>query len=321
MNSNEMEQDKIKNAYGRKYIIPAVILLILITPIIYFIHLKSKPDPVSEKAIRNSAADQLDKDQNILDNRDFTNITELTISNNNKFIEFASLYDFTGNAKSMDEYSGSLTGEFSNLIDIKLLKNFINLQELNIRITIHDGSNTSDSKTQEILKKLGIHKSTVMYEMDLSPLENLVNLRELKLFGVPFRDIKPLENLSNLESLWFATPRVKSLEPLEKLTNLKNLTLQRTSIIISEPEQIRYLKNLDFLALEYSSPKNLKPISNLTNLKILKIRYNYSLSNLDSLKEMANLKKLYIQDCPEITDQEIEDLQKALPNLEIIRQK
>lgn len=319
MNNDEIEQGKIKKTSSRKYITSMVVLLILITPIIYFIYLKSRPNQVSEKAIRNAAATRLNKDPNMLDGKDFTKITEFTISNNNKFIEFASLYDFTGNAKSMDEYSGSINGELKNLIDIKLLKNFSNLQELNIGITIYGGGYSPDTKTQEILKKLGINQNELWTELDLSPIEKLVNLRELKLFGIPFRDIKPLENLSNLENLWLSTPMVENYEPLEKLTKLKSLTLYQNVRIFYKPEQIRCLQKLEFLSLELMNSKNLELISNLTNLKILKIRSNNLLSNLDSLKEMVNLKKLYIQDCPNITEQQIEDLQKALPNLEIVR--
>ena len=325
MNNNEMEQGKIKKAPGRKFIITAVVLLILITPIINFIYLKSRPDPASEKAIREAAAFHYNKDPNVLTNKDFATMTELTISNNTKFINFASQYDFSENAQSFiympdTSYKPSNPPHplFDERFDIELLDKFTNLQELNLGITVHGGSYTPDTKTQELLKKLGILKK---YEplpvIDLSPIENLSNLRELKLFGVPFQDINPLGNLSDLENLWIETVTIESIEPLGKLKKLRNLTICYS--LAKDIEPLRNLTNLEFLSFERSMVSDFKPISDLPNLKILKIRDNDSIKDIKSLKGMNNLKKLYIQDCPNITEQQIEDLQKALPNLEIVR--
>ena len=316
-----MEQGKHKKAHSRKYIITAVVLLILIIPIIFFILLNSRLDPASAKAILEAAALHYGKDPNKLTNKDLAAMTELTISNNTKFINFASQYNFSENAESF-LYTSYISSNprltlFKEWFDIELLNKFTNLQEFNIGISITGVNNTSDTKTQKLLKKLGILKK---YEslpiIDLRPIENLTNLRELKLFGIPFQDIKPLENLSNLENLWLSTIMIKNIKSLGKLKKLKNLTLCNCTAEDIEP--LRNLTNLEFLSFERSMVSDFEPIYNLPNLKILKV-IDDSIKDIESLKGMNNLKKLYIQDCQNITDQQIEDLQKALPNLEIVR--
>ena len=208
-NNIENQNDKHMRKSVGKYIKPIIILLVLITPIIYFIYLNSRPNPASAKAIREAAAFHLNKDPKKLTNKDLARITELTISNNLKFINFASQYDFSENAQSflsMPDISYKPSNPphplFDERFDIKLLDKFKSLQELNLGITIHGRSNTSDTKIQELLKKLGILKEDYGPVIKLSPIENLSNLRELKLFAVPFQNINPLGNLSNLENLW-----------------------------------------------------------------------------------------------------------------------
>ena len=56
----------------------------------------------------------------------------------------------------------------------------------------------------------------------------------------------------------------------------------------------------------------------MTNLEILDLQVTL-ISDLEPLKKLTNLKTLYIKDCPNIIDEQVEDLQKALPNLQIDR--
>ena len=63
---------------------------------------------------------------------------------------------------------------------------------------------------------------------------------------------------------------------------------------------------------------NIEPLKKLTNLQELIIDGS-EVSDLRALMGLKNLKRLHIGDCKNITDQQVEELQKALPNLKIQR--
>lgn len=48
---------------------------------------------------------------------------------------------------------------------------------------------------------------------------------------------------------------------------------------------------------------------------------NTQIVNLEPLMGLKNLKNLFIENCPNITDEQVEELQKALPNLNITRNR
>jgi internalin A len=60
---------------------------------------------------------------------------------------------------------------------------------------------------------------------DISPLRNLVNLRELDLSENEISNLTPLENLVNLEKLNLCYNNIIDISPLENLINLKELDL------------------------------------------------------------------------------------------------
>jgi Leucine-rich repeat (LRR) protein len=105
-------------------------------------------------------------------------------------------------------------------------------------------------------------------------------------------DLSPLEKLTNLQELYLSGLLIKDITPLSGIINLKHLVLYQ--IPISNYESLKDMKNLEFLQLN-----------------------DISISDLDPIKKLTNLKIIYIYDCPDITNEQIEDLQKALPNLVI----
>ena len=83
---------------------------------------------------------------------------------------------------------------------------------------------------------------------------------------------------------------------LEKFTNLKLLRLERIRLPKRDyPKWRKYLAKYGILKLQERQSLDLCPLKNLTNLEAL-----------------------YITDCP-ITDKQVKQLQKALPDLKIIR--
>jgi hypothetical protein len=108
-------------------------------------------------------------------------------------------------------------------------------------------------------------------------------------------DLSPLRNLNNLQELYFVGTSVRDFTPLSSLTNLKSLFIVNPNV-----------RNCD----------TLKNLANLQDITLIG-----EVPDISSLKGLKNLKTLSILSPVNITneqlDGQIEDLQKALPNLTI----
>lgn len=246
-----------------RYTIAAVVLLLIISSLVYIwlTQEKLKPDPASEKIIRESAASILNKDPNELTDEDFAKLTE--------FYLFA-----------------------FELSDIKLLEKFTNLKSLDFLCLRFPQKDIP--KWMKLISKLGIFDLNDRFYINLSPLKNLTKLQRLKLCdtnvvtttrgiprpgivlylpeGTPIKNIEPLSDLVNLKELYLCSTRVRDLKPLKGLKELQVLALDETQV-----------------------------------------------SSLKTMKGLKNLEYLSIRNCKYITNEEVEDLQKALPNLKIER--
>ena len=106
---------------------------------------------------------------------------------------------------------------------------------------------------------------------------------------------------------------------------MENLSLYQTDI--SDCEPLKNLTKIRELCLDGTQVSNLASLKELTNLQILKLR-NTQVSDLEPLKELKNIKSLYIGDFSDlskyqninITEEQIDNLKKTLPNLEIIQE-
>ncbi|MBN1974382.1 MAG: hypothetical protein JW787_12135 [Sedimentisphaerales bacterium] len=296
-----------KKLFKRKYILATAVLSLLIIAALVFnwFNNEQKPDPASEKIIREAAAAQLNKDPNELTDEDFAKITEINI------------------------YRKELT-------DIKLLEKFTNLQSLemyDIRFPEKE-----IPFWMKILAKLGVFDLSKRFSIELSPLKNLTNLQNLNLGSSQISNIEPLKELKNLQSLILSRTNVIDIKPLVNLANLQSLKL--TSTQVSDVKPLVNLINLQSLKLGGSKVADIKPLANLTNLELLnlsdtqvndikslanlkKLIFLYlndtQVSDMSSLTNLKNLRELYIQNCENVNDEQVEDLQKALPNLKIER--
>lgn len=179
---NEIEKHKKiqKKSSKRKYTITAFfLLLLLIASALVFIFFaqeqKQKPDPASEKIIRQEAAKQLGKDPKKVTDADFAGVRKLDLSG-------------------------------KEVYDIGLLEKFTNLEELNL-------SNIPLPKPQIPkwmvipgkfhinLSRMYIDKYGEKYFIDLCPLEKLPNLKKLYIRHTAFKDIKPLTKIKNLQEI------------------------------------------------------------------------------------------------------------------------
>jgi Leucine-rich repeat (LRR) protein len=116
-------------------------------------------------------------------------------------------------------------------------------------------------------------------------------IKELYISNPDLYNISLLSKLTNLEELQFYNVKVGNLEPIANLTNLKELRLYEMPI------------------------SDIEPLGNLKNLEEIRM-YDVNVRNLDVLFNLKNLKVLWLLYVP-VSDEQVEELQKALPDLEI----
>jgi Leucine-rich repeat (LRR) protein len=306
MKMNEALKNKSSN---KKYTLAAFIIFCILAGYIYmtvtWTPVDSKSQKESETIIRQAVAERLKKDPNNLTDNDFLQVRYFSIEN-------------------------------KTLSDLRLFKKFTNMRRLDL-VSIRCRK-AAISKWKQILEKLGIINLSERRFLDISPLGGLSTITELDMLGSQVKNIKPLASLTNLRALGLGSTKVADLEPIKNLKKLELLDLLETQV--SDLRPIKGLTNLYLLILEHTQVSDIEPIKDLTNLKTLylggtkisnfdpvrhlinlkELRLNdTAISNLESLKGLKNLETLNISRCPNITDREVEDLQKALPNLKIER--
>ena len=152
---------------------------------------------------------------------------------------------------------------------------------------------------------------------DIKLLEKFTSLQTLELGKIiyPRKDIpKLITVLAKLGILDIDKRFALDLEPLKELHNLKRLTISQTAVKNIKP--LSGLVNLQWLDLTRTTVYDLKPIKNLKNLEYFNIN-NTQVASLEPLKSLTRLQTLHISGCKNISDRQVEDLHKALPNLKI----
>jgi hypothetical protein len=174
----------------------------------------------------------------------------------------------------------------------------------------------NDLNDKDFLKVTSLHLNHKKLS-DIRLLEKLKNLEVLDLTGInfPIRTIPKWKAfLAKLSINTFSEAHEYDLSPLKKLSKLQLLSLSQIPV------------------------KNIEPIANLTSLKVLKIN-GTDVSNLEPLKGLHNLQELHILGFKKtdfnqnerdtsiqgiilfydkFSDEQLENLKKALPNLKII---
>lgn len=197
-----------KKSSWRKYTFAAVVLLLLITLalVLSWFSQEQKPDPASEKLIREAAAYKLNKDPNNLTDEDFSKI---------KVLHFAEVKQGSGK-------SSTIIRMYKELTELTFLEKFTNLEKLNLS---NIRLNKSIPKWMKILARLGIINLEDRYTIDLSPISELKNLQVLDFSGFPIKSLKPLSNLTNLKMLDISETPISNIEPLKKLTSLEQVVM------------------------------------------------------------------------------------------------
>jgi hypothetical protein len=214
-NINESLLFSIQKKFSKtKIVFTAVcfVLLMIFVLAVAVLNQEPKPDPASEKIIRESVAIELGKEPNELTGEDLAKITS-----------------FGPEVYERDFYvtSGRRRINDIELADIKIFEKFTNLQELKLEHIRYPDKDIP--KWMKILGSLGIIDLQERFALDLTPLEKLTNLQLLYIFDIPIKNIRPLAGLNSLISLQLYNTQISDLTPLKGLTNLKRLDLTDSS--------------------------------------------------------------------------------------------
>ena len=180
------------------------------------------------------------------------------------------------------------------------------------------------------------------YVRDVSYLQNLTSLTKLNLWGNEFDDISMLGNLTNLTSLSvgdnlnfngdlsvlrnFTELTMLGLgdtwqnrmdfSHIEALTNLESLQLWAASML-HDLSIIENHTNLTRLTIHASSVTDFSPLSNLTKLTFLDLQHNWiNCISVIPFEYLVNLRELNLWK-NEITQEQLGELRRALPNVQI----
>jgi Leucine-rich repeat (LRR) protein len=181
----------------------------------------------------------------------------------------------------------TLRHEFDDeFTDLTALAALTHLQELSLaRSAVHDL--TPLAKLTSI-RWLYLNNTKVI---NLTPIAGLINLHELKIYNCQVTDLKPLARLVELERLDLDFTPVIDLAPLARLTHLQYLTLNGTPVNDLTP--LAGLVKLEGLWLNQTQVHDLAPLARLTSLTDVTVQGS------------------------RVTKEQVEALQKALPNCKI----
>jgi NACHT domain/Leucine Rich repeats (2 copies) len=211
------------------------------------------------------------------------------------------------------DYSGWQTLPASvkaRLMDVEPLAGLANLQRLFLSHT-----RVTDLRPLEGLTNLRTLELSKTQVANVRPLEGLTNLQRLDLDGTPVADLRPLEGLINLQVLSLSGTEVTDVRSLEGLTNLQTLDLSVTQVADVKP--LERLLNLGLLVLTGTLVADARPLEGLTKLRTLFLDRT-QVADVRPLEGLTNLRSLGLSGTP-VADEQVVWLQKALPNLEIIR--
>jgi len=189
-------------------------------------------------------------------------------------------------------YAVSIDGNKITTCDVTVDQN-IAFKDKNLENVIRNKIN----KTSGDLKKSDIIDITILDAhsagiSDISGIENLTNLKEIKLYGNQISDITPLSGLVNLHDIRLGSNQISDISNLKGLYKLQTLSLFENKI------------------------SDISPLSGLNNLLNLWLNDN-QINNIEPLKKMRYLTWLDLTG-NRISDADRSSLSRALPKCSIL---
>ena len=133
---------------------------------------------------------------------------------------------------------------------------------------------------------------------DLSPIEDLINMRGLAIEDNSVSDLSPIAGLIKLERIWIHENPLGNLSPLDGLISLRGFHSWGTPILnLSTLAKLPKLQVIDICGGEIS---DLSPLQGLTGLRELYLAGN-EISDISSLASLKSLTRLSLKH-NEVTD-------------------
>ena len=166
-----------------------------------------------------------------------------------------------------------------------------------------------DKNLEQIIRNKVNKPTGILYKSDVKNITELT-ISDSSISNI---DLSGIENLVNLENFEVSHSKIMDISPLKKLTHLKHLALMNCRI--GDISSLKELTNLEWLSLEFNSIKDIKALESLTNLKFLDLMYN-DINDISPLRGLTNLEILEIKGNP-IKVEDIHSLEAALPQCDI----
>ena len=149
------------------------------------------------------------------------------------------------------------------------------------------------------ITQAAMHGLTELYADDLgivnlTGLENAVNLVVLSMFGNPIADLTPIANLQKLEHLDIAACSLSDIHAVSRLTSLISLNARYNSIVEITP--LANLTNLVKLRFNGNQITDVRPLANLSRLEFLEIQHN-QITDHSPLADLPLIHFVYDQTC------------------------
>jgi internalin A len=214
------------------------------------------------------------------------------------------------------EWQGALSNGWSSLsvdkTDEELDKNFRDLKSLEIS----DNPKIKDiSPLAELifLKELDLSECRVS---DLSPLKKL-KLEKLTITNNPVKDLSPLAEMTSLKKLRFGGTAFKLIDNIDALANLVNLEeISMTESLVSSLKALANCKSLKELNAPDTAINSFEGLENCTQMENISV-HRTSVSDLSPLTALVNLKYLALFHCPNVKNISVVANFSKMENLDI----
>lgn len=130
------------------------------------------------------------------------------------------------------------------------------------------------------------------YISDLTPLANLVNLKELWANDNNISNINALYNLTELEWIELENNKIKDISSLSNCTKITRLKIANNQI--KNIDIVSKMTNLEWLEAKNNIISDVKGVAELVNLSILDLSYN-KITNIEPLRKLTKLTQLYLK--------------------------
>lgn len=153
----------------------------------------------------------------------------------------------------------------------------VNVPDVNLKKALNEAIDSSRDNTSyltkgELSSLTGALNFNVKGIKDLTGVEYLTNLSELRLYKNSIKDLSPLKNLKNLKYLTVAYNYITDVTPIKDLTNLTWLSVGQNSI--KDISALSGLVNLETIYLYDNNISDISPLINFKKVTLLDIKDN-----------------------------------------------